>query len=389
VELSLSEARRAVVSAQLLSAPRPTDIVQVVEHLGALQLDPTTTVARSEHIVLWSRIGRYDLADLDQAMYRERRLFEYGSWILPASDFELHRDAMRRYLRGPTTRQRYVRDWLDSNAAFRSSVVAEIRKRGPLRSRDLTDQAAVPWRTGGWNDGKNVGRMLDALWKVGVLAIVGRDGAERIWDLAERFYPPGASKLSVHQAVFRRMEAQLRARGVARVDQFGFGVEGRLPHWKEALRELERRRIVAPAQVKGLTGEWFVYKAAVERRPFRARTTLLSPFDQLVSNRERTEELFGFRFKLEIYVPPAKREFGYYVMPILHGERLIGRIDPVFDRKSRTFRVNAVYAEPDAPPRAGESVARAIRDLALWVGATRIDVGRSRSPWEEELRRLA
>jgi uncharacterized protein YcaQ len=307
---------------------------------------------------------------------------------LPASEFDLHRDAMRRYLSGPTTRQRYVRGWLDSNAAFRRSLVAEIRKRGPLRSRDLADQAAVPWRTGGWNDGKNVGRMLDALWYAGVLAIVGRDGSERIWDLAERFYPRGATRLSAREAVFRRMAAQLRALGVARVDQFGHGVEGRLPGWKETLSELERRGIAEPARVKGLAGVWFVYKPALERGPFRPRTTLLSPFDQLVSNRERTEELFGFRFKLEIYVPSAKREFGYYVMPILHGDRLIGRIDPVFDRKSRTFRVNAVYAEPDASPGAAAGVARAIRDLARWVGATKIDISASRSPWEKELRRL-
>jgi len=140
--------------------------------------------------------------------------------------------------------------------------------------------------------------------------------------------------------------------------------------------------------VNGLAGEWFVYKPALERRPFRPRTALLSPFDQLVSNRERTEELFGFRFKLEIYVPPAKREFGYYVMPVLHGERLIGRIDPVFDRKSRTLTVKAVYAERDAPPGAAAGVARAIRDLARWVGARRIDISPSRSPWQTELRRL-
>jgi uncharacterized protein YcaQ len=376
------------VSAQLLSAPRPTDIVQVVEHLGALQLDPTTAVARSEQIALWSRIGRYDLGDLDRAMYAERRLFEYGSWILPASDFEFHRDAMRRYLRGPTTRQRYVRDWLDSNRAFRRSIVAEIRKRGPVRSRDLVDKAVVPWRTGGWNDGKNVGRMLDALWAAGELAIVGRDGSERIWDLAERSYPHRVTRLSSRDAVFRRMAGQLRARGVARIDQFGYGVEGRLPRWKETLRELERRAVAEPARVKGLSGEWFVHKTALERRLFRPRTTLLSPFDQLISNRKRAEELFGFRFKLEIYVPPAKREFGYFVMPILHGERLIGRIDPVFDRKSGVLRVNAVYAQPNAPPGAAAGVARTIRDLARWVGAKRIDISRSRSPWEQELRRF-
>lgn len=389
MELSLPEARRAAVSAQLLSAPRPTDIVEVVEHLGALQLDPTKAVARSEHIVLWSRIGKYDVADLERALYSERRLFEYRSWVLPISDIELHRDAMRRYLWGPTTRQRYVRGWLDSNAAFRRSVMTEIRKRGPLRSRDLVDRAAVPWRTGGWNDDKNVGRMLDVLWTVGVLAIVGRDGSQRIWDLAERSYPRSAEKLSAAEAGFRRMAAQLRALGIARTDQFGFGAAGRLPRWKETLHELERRGIARPVHVKGLSGEWFAHVQALERRPFRPRTTLLSPFDQLVSHRERVEEVFGFRFKLEIYVPPARREFGYYVMPILHGERLIGRIDPVFDRKSQTFRVNAIYAEPDAPPGSGPGVARAIHDLARWVGAKRIEISRSRSPWERELRRLA
>lgn len=360
-----------------------------MEHLGALQLDPTTTVARSEHIVLWSRIGSYDLVDLDRAMYSERRLFEYGSWILPTSDFEVHRDAMRRYLKGPTTRQRYVREWLESNAAFRRGIVGQIRKRGPMRSRDLADQAVVSWRTGGWNDGKNVGRMLDALWKVGVLATVGRDGSERIWDLTTRFYPSNASKLSPPEAVYRRMAGQLRARGIARVDQFGFGAEGRLPRWKETLHELERLRIAKPVHVKGLTGEWFVDTKALERGPFRPRTTLLSPFDQLVSSRERAEELFGFRFKLELYVPPAKREFGYYVMPILHGDRLIGRIDPAFDRKSGVFRVNAIYAEPGAPRGAAAGVAKAIRDLARWVGAKEIDIRRPGSPWEKELSRLA
>lgn len=365
------------------------DIVQVVEHLGALQLDPTTTVARSEHIVLWSRIGRYDPADLDRIMFSERRLFEYGSWILPTTDFEIYRDAMRRYLTGPTTRQRYVRGWLKSNAAFRRAIVGQIRKRGPMRSRDLADQAAVSWRTGGWNDGKNVGRMLDALWKVGVLATVGRDGSERIWDLAARFYPTSASKLSTPEAVFQRMAGQLRSRGIARGDQFGFGVEGRLPRWKETLRELVRLRIADLVHVKGLTGEWFVDKNTLGRGSFRPRTTLLSPFDQLVSSRERAQELFGFRFKLELYVPSTKREFGYYVMPILHGDRLIGRIDPAFDRQSRAFRVNAVYAEPDAPRGAGPRVAKAIRDLARWVGAKEIDIRGSGSPWDKELRRLA
>jgi uncharacterized protein YcaQ len=386
LELSLSEARRAAVSAQLLSGPRPKNIVEVVEHLGGLQLDPTSAVARSEHIVLWSRIGVYDVGDLDLALYRDRKLFEYGSSILPMSQFELHRNAMQRYLLGPTTRQRYVREWLGGNESFRRYVVGELRQRGPLRSRDLEDRVVVPWRTGGWNDGKNVGRMLDALWASGVIAIVGRDGAQRVWDLAGRSYPPPGAGLSNREANSRRMAAQLRVRGVARADQFGYGVEGRLAAWKDTLRELISEGIAIPVRVEGLAGEWYAHKSALERRRFVPRTTLLSPFDQLIANRERADELFGFRFKLEIYRPTEKREYGYYVMPILHGERLIGRIDPLYERKSRTLRIKAVHAEANAPEAAGPGVAKAIRELARWLGALRIEIGRSRSPWDSAIR---
>jgi uncharacterized protein len=389
LEVSLNDARRAAVRAQLLSGPRPKDIVEVVEHLGGLQLDPTSAVARSEHIVLWSRVGDYDIAELDRAMYGEHKLFEYGSWILPMSEFALHRAAMRRYLSGPTTRQRYVRDWLAANATFRRYISSELRRRGPLRSREFADRAAVPWHTGGWNDGKNVGRMLDAMWAVGDVTIVGRDGSQRVWDVAERSYPRGISALSVAKAASRRMAGQLRMRGIARASQFGYGVEGKLADWKKTLQGLISQGVVTAVQVKGLPGEWYAHRDALAPRRFVPRTTLLSPFDQLISNRERSEELFGFRFKLEIYIPGSKREYGYYVMPILHGERLIGRIDPLYRRKSRTLEVNAVYAEPDAPAGAAGGVVRAIRDLARWLGATGIEVQRSRTPWERELRRLA
>jgi len=386
LELSLTEARRSAVGAQLLSGPRPKSIVEVVEHLGGLQLDPTSAVARSEHIVLWSRIGAYEVGDLDRALYSDRKLFEYRSWILPISEFELHRNAMNRYLMGPTARQRYVREWLNANASFRRYVLGELRRRGPLRSRDLADRAVVPWRTGGWNDGKNVGRLLDALWAVGVIAIVGRHGAQRLWDLAERSYPRHRRALSDRAANSSRMAAQLRVRGIARAEQFGYGVEGRLASWNDTLRELISDGVAIPLRVKGLAGEWYAHRSALERRRFVPRTTLLSPFDQLVADRERIDELFGFRFKLEIYSPADKRQYGYYVMPILHGERLIGRIDPLYDRKSRTLRIKAIHAEPDAPEAAGPGVAKAIRELAAWLGALRVEIGRSRSLWESAIR---
>jgi uncharacterized protein YcaQ len=244
----------------------------------------------------------------------------------------------------------------------------------------------VPWRTGGWNDGKNVGRLLDALWAVGAIAIVGRDGAQRVWDLAERSYPRPGPGLSDREANSRRMAAQLRVRGIARAEQFGYGVEGRLASWKDTLRELISEGIAIPLRVKGLAGDWYAHKSALERRHFGPRTTLLSPFDQLVTDRDRTDELFDFRFKLEIYSPAEKREYGYYVMPILYGERLIGRIDPFYDRQSRTLRIKAIHAEADAPQAAGPGVAKAIRELAAWLGALRVEIGGSKSLWDSAIR---
>jgi uncharacterized protein YcaQ len=354
-----------------------------------LQLDPTAAVARSEHLVLWSRIGDFDVAALDRALYRDRQLFEYGSWILPISDFDFHREAMRRYLQGSTARQRYVRGWLEANAGFRAYVLAQVRSRGPLRSRDFEDRASVPWRTGGWNDGKNVGRLLDALWAAGDLAIVGREGSQRIWDLAARGYPRGGRAVSARAAALRRMESQLRARGVARAAQFGYSVEGRLASWMELAGDLESRGIARRVRVKGLPGEWYAHRSALERRRFVPRTTLLSPFDQLVADRARTEELFGFRFKLEIYVPPAKREHGYYVMPILAGDRLVGRIDPLFDRKTRTLRVRRVYAEPGAAAASAAGIAAAIAGLARWLGADGVELGEAPAVWARALRSRA
>jgi uncharacterized protein YcaQ len=357
-----------------------------VVRLGRLQLDPTAVVARSEHLVLWSRIGDYDVAALDRFLYRDKKLFEYRSWILPMTDYDVYRHTMNGYLAGPTTRQRYIRDWLAANASFRRYIVATLRTRGPLRSRDFEDRAAVSWRTGGWNDGKNVGRMLDALWYAGVLAIVGRDGGERIWDLADRHYPAVTQRLSVRESVGRHLGSQLRARGVARASQLGSGPDGKLPEVEGVIAEMVEHGIAVPVQVAGLRGHWYADSGRLEGRRFIPRTTLLSPFDELVSDRARTRELFGFDFKLEIYVPAERREYGYYVMPILRGERLIGRLDPFYDRASRTLRIRAVYAEPGVPAEAGAEIAQAIRELARWLGAERVEIGKAPAAWKRELR---
>jgi uncharacterized protein YcaQ len=390
--LSLERARRAAVVGQLLSLPRPKGIAEVVSGLGSVQLDPTSAVARTDQLVIWSRLGRsFRVAELERMLWQERSLFEYWVEIVPISDLPIHRETMRRYPGGPraelVSRVR-VRDWLRDNAEFRRYILRELKARGPLRARDLEGLGVRPWRSGGWNDDgvRYVALMLDVLWRKGEVMIVGRDGQQRIWDLARRSLPMDQPRLPQAEIACRLVEGQLRARGVAKESQFGWAFDGRPYGWERALRKLLREGIAVPVTIAGLGGEWFAHADVLERA-FRPRTTLLSPFDDLISDRTRTEELFGFRFRLEIYVPKAKREFGYFVMPVLQGDRLIGRVDQQMDRGGGLLNVNAVYAEPGMGASEGVAVRGAIEELASWLGASDVAFGpKMPSEWRRAMR---
>lgn len=352
-------------------------------------MDPTKAVARTEYLVLFSRLGRrFRVAEFERLLWSDRSLFEFQAHIVPTSDFALHREVMRRYPNGDWTRHQYVRDWLQANRSFRRYILGELRTRGPLRTRDFEDRSVDGWRTGGWNDnGNNTGMMLEMLWAKGELMIVGRDGQQRIWDLAERRLPVDEPRLPAAQVARRMIERQLRARGVGKRSQLGVGLDGdRMSGEQRAFDAMLREGVAVPVRVDGVKGEWYVHADLLDR-PFRGRTVLLSPFDDLISDRARTEAMFGFHYRIEIYVPKAKRQYGYFVLPILHGDRLIGRVDPAFDRASRELRVNGVWAEPGASADAGPSVAGAIAELGSWLGAREISFGR-RMPamWGRALR---
>jgi uncharacterized protein len=367
-KVTLTRARQMAVEAQLLSAPRPQGVLETIERLGSVQIDPTNAVARTELLVLWSRLGSYDVAE-PARLLAERKLFEYWAFIVPASDLDLHREAMRRFPAGRGGWPRRIQAWMSDNDAFRRYVLRELRKRGPLRSRELEDRAAVPWSTsGGWNDGRSTGQMLEFLWLAGAIAIAGRDGNERLWDLAERVYP----KVPRPRDEARRLlERELRRHGLARTTRLGRSWDGKPAGWESAWRALLGEGVAVPVEVEGLRGRWFAHRDALEA-PFRPRTTLLSPFDRLIHDRQRTEELFGFHYRIEIYVPKAKRRYGYFVLPILHGERLVGRIDPFFDRNAGVLRINAVHWEPDAPQDV--PLEQAISSLAEWLGADSVEL---------------
>ena len=350
--LTKAQARRIAVRAQLLDAPRPTGLLDVVHRLSLLQIDPTAAIAPSADHVLWSRLGSaYRPDDLKRALEEERSLFELDALIRPTSDLGL-------YLAGADERPSYerTRAWLRDNDRFRRDILKRLTASGPLSSRELPDTATVSWASTGWTNDRNVTQMLEILMNRGEVAISGRVGRERLWDVPERVYPENVAVPSVDDAERGRNERRLASLGIARPKARAMPMEP--IHVGEAGE---------PAVVEGVKGEWRVDPALLGG-DFRGRTALLSPFDRLVHDRTRTEELFGFEYTLEMYKPAAKRRWGYFALPILHGDRLVGKLDALADRKASVLRVNALHEDVKFTPAITKGVRAELEDLAAWLG---------------------
>jgi uncharacterized protein YcaQ len=319
-------------------------------------------------------------------------------------DYPIHNLLMRRY---PTERYAYsrrVRAWVRENQALRTYVLRRIRRDGPLRLRDFEDRSRTGWTSSGWTTGRNVERMLDVLWTQGKIVVAGRDGIQKYWDLAERWFPDWTPKerLPEREVVRRATQRSLRALGVARPrDIERHFTAGRYPGLADTLARLEREGVIEGVRVVDhgaeWPGPWFVHTGdlpvleRLEQDEWSPRTTLLSPFDNLIIDRDRAELLFGFRFRMEIYVPKAKRVFGYYTVPILHGDKLIGRVDPALDRQRGVLRILAVHIEPGirATARSGHSVARSLQDLSGFLGAREVEVtGQMPDGWRKAFDRF-
>lgn len=355
--LDRGQARRIAVRAQLLAEPRPAGILETIDALTLVNIDPTAAVAPSADHVLWSRLGwPYRSADLTRAIEVDRVVFEWAGFLRPMADLPLYRPLMHAW---PPYREH--RDWLDANARFRQDVLDRLRADGPLRTGEIPDTAEVSWRSSGWTADRNVSQMLEFLVLGGEVALSGRDGRERLWDLAERIYPPDDDPLSDRDAARLRDERRLGALGIARpkapkqpVEPFHVGEAGE------------------PAEIDGVDGPWRVDPAQLEQDDALAgRTVLLSPFDRFVFDRARALDLFGFEYILEMYKPAAKRRWGYFALPILHGDRLVGKLDAKADRRAGVLRVNAIHEDEPFTDEVAAAVDAEIADLADWLGLER------------------
>ena len=404
--ITLGQARQMAVHAQMLNRPQdatPAGMLAAFQQLGCVQLDPLSTIAKSHQLVLRNRTAHTSInalnRDLDQLLWQDKHVFEYwahcASMVL-TEDYPIHQHRMQT-----TLKSERVEQCIEANKNLRNTVLRELKRNGPLPSTYFEDTSQAAWQSGGWTSGRNVNQMLFYLWLGGKVVVAGRKGTGRLWDLAEKHWPAWMPQDKLKPGVLEQRAAlkALNALGVATPQQIkAHFIRGRYPTLKASLIALEKAGRVERVTVEGLVGDWFMPAellpslddGALIQAPPTAQ--LLSPFDNLICDRKRTQQLFNFDYTIEIYVPKDKRKFGYYVLPILYGDAngsaLVGRADAQMDRAAGILQVNQIYAEPNTPMNraTGRAVAGAVEALAAFLGAQRINYAEIPTGWKRELR---
>ena len=342
-QLTRDEARRIVVRAQLLDADRPGDVVEVAEQLGYVKIDPTATIAPCEHTVLWSRIGwSYEAGQLTKAVEIDRLLFEFDGAFRPVSLLPMMLPAMRRWPRRESTRQ-----WLDANSRFRTDVLARLKADGPLLAADIPDTAQVSRAPDGWSGSNQVPTMLDFLMRQGQVAIVGREGRHKRWDLAERVYPADLPEYPEEEAKHMLRERTLQAAGIAK--------EG--DRWWNAVGKAGE-----PAAVEGSKWKFRVDPDAIAALADDdgGRVAFLNPYDGMLFDRPRLEEVFEFTYVLEQFKPKPQRRYGFFAHP--DSDRRSIRRDAGRRGRPRARRAQDQRGARVPPVRAGRERDGARRD---------------------------
>ncbi|WP_130449833.1 DNA glycosylase AlkZ-like family protein [Kribbella rubisoli] len=355
-QLSKRDARRLAVRAQLLTSERPDDLFDIVRGLNAIQLDQTAYVAPNADLVAWSRLGSsYDAAELADALATQQLLELRGFVRLPET-LALFRAQMEAWPSDGESLdwQQYRGDWVKSNEGCRLDILERLRQDGPLVMRELPDTCVRPWKSSGWTNNRNVSQLLEFMIQRGEVAIAGRDGRDRLWDLASRIYPD-EPVVPLEKAARIREEQRLSSMGILRAK--GPACPG---------EPLDAGEAGERAVVDGVRGEWRIDPELLGQ-PFTGRTAILSPLDRLVYDRKRLGEIFDFDYQLEMYKPVAKRRWGYFALPILHNDRLVGKVDAMSDRKAGIFRVDAIHEDEPFSKTLTAAVHREIRDLAKWL----------------------
>ncbi len=374
-QLSAAEARRVALAAQGFADPRPTgtptgrDLRRVLGRVGLIQIDSVNVLARAHYLPLFARLGPYDPSLLDRAAhYAPRRLFEYWGHeasLIPVALQPLLRWRMERAHEDAWGGMRRIaRDQPD----LVQRVLDEVGERGPVAASDLADHR--PRRSGPWWDWSEGKRALEFLFWSGQVTSARRRGFERLYDLPERVLPAeviATPTPSEADAIRGLVRIAARACGVAAERDLRDYFRLPVAEARQAVAELVESEELLPVEVEGWSTPAFLDASARIPRRVDARA-LIGPFDSLIWERSRAERLFGFRYRIEIYVPAPQRVHGYYVLPFLLGDRLVARVDLKADRKAGVLLVQAEHPEPDAPPETARELQAALEEMASWLG---------------------
>ena len=415
LKATLKAARRLAIHKQLLDSHAllrsETDkraLRKVLEALRCIQIDPIRAVERTELLVLWSRLGNFNPVLLNELLYTDRLFFE--NWAHCASicltdDYPLFHHRMQAFAATSETDGSRTAQWVKQNGALLAQIREEFRARGPLASQDITaDVPHIPWHSTGWTSGRSVPRMLDHLFFSGELMVAQRSGNRKVWHLTDEFLPPWADRTPMTPDEFCRRAVPLALKalgtGTARDIKHHF-MRHAYPDLESVLASLAADGTILPVALvdsdnRAMPGSWMVHaedaemlqRLAVDSH-WEGRTVLLSPFDNLICDRKRNQPLFDFDFTIEIYVPVAKRRYGYYVLPILAGDSVLGRVDTEMDRKRNELHFRALFLEEgrEQDLHLADGLARTMQELGTFLGAKRVKLGR-RMPvkWRQALR---
>ncbi|RWQ27459.1 winged helix-turn-helix domain-containing protein [Mesorhizobium sp.] len=380
-KISLAMARRIALAAQGFADPRPNGtpdrrhLARVLARTGLLQIDSVSAVVRAHYMPLYSRLGPYPLALLDNAaVTRKRKVFEYWAHeasFLPVETYPLMRWRMERAERGEEMYNGLAK-WGRERAAYIEDIYREVVERGPIAASALEGQKG----SGGWWGWSDAKHAFEWLFWAGRITTASRRGFERLYDLPERVLPPAVLALPVpspddaHRELLR---ISARAHGVATAGDLRDYFRLSPADIKGRIEELVDAGDLLPVRVEGWDKTAYLHRDARFPRKIEARA-LLAPFDPVVFERARTERLFNFRYRIEIYTPAEKRQYGYYVLPFLLGEKIVARIDVKADRPAGVLRVHATYAEPGAPPQTAAELFEELKLMQGWLGLERIEV---------------
>ncbi len=326
----------------------------MLRHLTLLQADPVSVIAPSADLVVWSRLGSaYDPTELADAL-TTGSVVELHGLLRPAEDLALYRAQMAAWPGTDNDWRTAQGRWVQANDDCRRDILEKLYDEGPLPASELPDTTAIPWQSSGWNNDRNIRMLLDCLVSSGEVAAAGREGRERLWDLAERVYPDDPI-VPLDEALRIRNERRLRALGIARAKTTETPTDSNMVG-----------DAGEPAVIAGVRGKWRVDPTYLDLT-FTGRAALLSPIDRLVYDRKRMVEIFDFDYQLEMFKPAAKRRWGYWALPILYGDRLVGKLDATAERDAGILRVDAIHEDGEWPRAMRSAVDKEIRDLARWL----------------------